>query len=934
MPHKCLPMKPVVVLFFVAAVMFFLAGPVRGNTFTVTTTGDSGAGSLRQAITDANNNPGSDTIVFQLTGTKPFTISLAGALPVVSTTMTIDGTTQAGYSNAPVVELNGAGAGSGAVGLQLDPGASGSTVLGLAINRFNGPGLLLNGSANVIQGNFIGTDITGTVTRGNGGYGIDVKSAGNQIGGTNSGNGNVISGNGSSGVSLDGAAASGNVIQGNLLGTDISGSVAMGNGGDGVSVLNAPGNTLGTGNVISGNNLSGLSLSGGSATGNVVLGNFIGTDATGKLALGNHYDGIYLTNTVGNTIGGTSGGAGNVISGNLQNGIVFTGGAGNNSVQGNLIGLASGGTNALANKIEGVLISGASANTIGGASAAARNVISGNGTNGVVIAQTGDNFNVIAGNYIGTDITGRIALGNLWNGVLIQGGTNTVGGQNLGKATNRNIISGNGQVGVWLAGINGSGAGNLILGNFIGLDATGANSLGNTNAGIFINGASANQIGGTSASVRNVISANGNNGILISGSGTSSNVVQGNYIGTDQTGTAARGNTSDAVSIQGANANLIGGSATGAGNVLSGNIANVNDIGNDGVYLLNASFNIIQGNLIGTDVTGNLALGNSWNGIHLDTASSNQIGGAVSGAGNLISANGREGIWMDTASWNIIQGNNIGTQADGSSALGNTQHGIDLRAGSTNNTVGGVAAGNHIAHAQSIYAGVRVRTSARNNLISGNSIFNNGALGIDLDLPNGTAAPGTNAIVHLESGVAANAANRGQNYPCITNAVSGTGTLIRGWFDSALNKTYALEFFASPTGNASGCGEGQVFLGQTNLVLGTICPTNFAFVLPATVPAGWVVTATATDPANNTSEFSTWLPAITVPNLQLLPSTDSKLSVAWTNSGGSFSLLWSTNLNPPVVWTTSGRNPTLSNGMYSVLVSPTNPAVFYRLTPK
>ena len=931
-------MKSVMVLFFVAADLFFLVGPVRGNNFTVVTTSDSGAGSLRQAVLDANNNPGADTIVFQLTGTKPFTISLASALPVVSTPMTIDGTTQAGYSNAPVVELNGAGAGSGAVGLQLDPGASGSTVLGLAINRFNGPGLLLNGPTNVIQGNFIGTDITGTVARGNGGYGIDVKSAGNQIGGTNSGNGNVISGNGSSGVSLDGTGASGNLLQGNLLGTDVSGSIAMGNGGDGISVLNAPGNTLGTGNVISGNSLSGLSLSGSSATGNVVLGNYVGTDATGKIALGNHYDGIYLTNTVGNMIGGTTGGAGNVISGNLQNGIVFTGGAGSNSVQGNLIGLASGGTNTLANKIEGVLISGASANTIGGASAAARNVISGNGTNGVVIAQAGDNFNVVAGNYIGTDITGRIALGNLWNGVLIQGGTNTIGGQNLGKLTSRNIISGNGYIGVWLAGTNGSGAGNQILGNFIGLDVTGANSLGNGNAGIYINGAPANQVGGPSASLRNIISANGNNGIFLYGPGTSSNVVQGNYIGTDQTGTVALGNTSDAVSIQGANANLIGGSASGAGNLLSGNNANGGGGGNDGVYLLNASFNIIQGNLIGTDATGTLALGNSWNGIHLDTASSNQIGGAVSGAGNLICANGREGIWMDNATWNVIQGNSIGIKADGVSALGNAEHGIDLRAGSTNNIVGGAAAGNHIAYAQisggNKYAGVRVRTGAWNNLISGNCIFSNAALGIDLDLPNGTAAAGTNAIVHLESGVAANAANRGQNYPCITTAVSGTGTLIRGWFDSALNKTYVLEFFASPTGNASGCGEGQVFLGQTNLVLGTICPTNFAFVLPATVPAGWVVTATATDPANNTSEFSTWLPATTVPNLQLLSSTGSKLSVAWTNSGGSFNLLWSTNLNPPVIWTASGWNPTLSNGLYSVLVSPTNPAAFYRLAPK
>ena len=163
-------------------VFLFHGGAVRGGTFTVTNTADSGLGSLRWAITNANANPGPDTITFQIKGTAPFTINLSSALPDVTDPVTIDATTQPGYSGTPVVELNGTNTAAGSVGLQLDSGFN--TVLGLAINRFPAQGIVLNGVSNVIQGNFIGTDTTGTLARGNGSFGIWVKSAGNQIGGT------------------------------------------------------------------------------------------------------------------------------------------------------------------------------------------------------------------------------------------------------------------------------------------------------------------------------------------------------------------------------------------------------------------------------------------------------------------------------------------------------------------------------------------------------------------------------------------------------------------------------------------------------------------------------------------------------------------------------------------------------------------------------
>src|SRR5208283_5369756 len=175
------------------------------------------------------------------------------------------------------------------------------------------------------------------------------------------------------------------------------------------------------------------------------------------------------------------------------------------------------------------------------------------------------------------------------------------------------------------------------------------------------------------------------------------------------------------------------------------------------------------------------------------------------------------------------------------------------------------------------------------------AIFNNGALGIDL------GNYGVNTNVDCESGVAANAANAGQNYPVLTNVYSGTATQIRGTLDSGAGKTYLLQFFSSPAGDTSGYGEGQVLLGQTNLSLGAMCLSNFTVVLPVSVPAGWVVTATATDPANNTSEFSAWTNVVVVPQLQssAVNPASRQFSLSWTNNGGSYVLQQTFSLTPP-----------------------------------
>jgi parallel beta-helix repeat protein len=886
---------------------FFWLELAHGATFIVTNQTDIGLGTLRQAITNANASSGPSTINFQINGTPPFTITPSSQLPALNNSIIIDGTTQPGYVSAPIIELNGVSAGSGAVGLQL---MGSNVVRGLVINRFTAQGILLSGAYNVVQNNYIGLDTSGTLSRGNGSYGIWVKSYGNLIGGTNAGNGNVlsgndtgiyissssgnaiqgnligltasglnsvgnvnngivldssggnivggtnslarniISGNGQSGIYLNSSATFGNAILGNYIGTSISGNTAIANSGDGITLLGAPANMIGSGNVISGNIQAGIDLNYSGSTSNVISGNFIGTSANGKAALGNNYVGIVISAGTANQIGGTSSGNGNVISGNTQDGIVLIDNAIGNIIQNNLIGISSDGLSALHNGFNGISLSGAVSNTIGGLISSARNVISGNAYNGIGILLTGDSGNMVFGNYIGTDITGLNAISNNLAGIRIQGCSNIIGSAN---SAGRNIISGNGQQGIWLIGTSGNVSGNTILGNFIGLDPTGTRSVGNKTAGIGITSAARNQIGGTISGAGNVISGNGSQGIFLIGTGNIANQIQANFIGTDVSGMNALGNLQDAV------------------------------------YMQSSSNNMLM---------------------------------------NLISGNYGRGIWLTNASWNILQANFIGTKIDGINALGNTFHGIDIDVNSSNNIIGGTIAGtgNHIAFAQTSYAGVRIRDGSGNNLISGNSIFSNGALGIDL------STFGVNPVYDCQSGMPLNAANAGQNYPIISNVYSGNLMRIRGKLDSASGKTYTLQFFASPVGDSSGYGEGQIFLGQTNLTLGAMCSSNFTCFLSAQLPSNWVVTATATDPNNNTSEFSVWVPILSIPTMQITPvnANNNQTSISWLNNGGNYTLQQTLSLSLPQ-WTTVSNIPALPNGSFSIALLTTNPSTFYRL---
>ena len=902
-------------------------------TLTVTNANDSGAGSFRQAILDANANSGIDTIVFQIPGTGVHTINVLSAMPSIADPVVIDATSQPGYAGTPVIELNGNGR-ENIDGFRLSAGNS--TIRGLAINRFGGAGihLQLPGGTNFIQGNFIGTDVTGTLSQGNGqssthSGGVWVEgSPGNWIGGTDPTNRNLISGNGGAGVYLQNC--SDNTVQGNLIGVSLPGTAALGNTLDGVALYNASGNQIGGSdsaarNLVSGNGTSGVHLYGAGSTGNLVQGNYIGTDVSGSLAVGNVLDGILLDGVSSNAIGGISTGSGNVICRNGRFGVELARSGPSNLVQGNLIGTVASGRVALGNWGSGLSLSDSSNNVVGGAVIEARNIISGNGLVGLIISN--GLGNLVAGNFVGTDLTGTNGLGNNLAGIqIVASSLNVVGGT---SSSTRNLVSGNAGSGVeLLAGASG----NTVQGNFVGTDLTGRWALSNRVDGIHIE-SDGNTIGGAVSGAGNLISGNLMHGVSLVGLNAAANLIQGNFIGTDLRGMAAIPNHYSGLGVSGAPNNTIGGSAAGSGNLISGN----GDPNTEaGIYLIGAGAtgNLIQGNKIGTDVTGALALGNAHEGIYATNAGPNTIGGTMPGAGNLISGNGSRGVFIDHSWGTTIQGNFIGVDATGTNALANGSPifaaAVEFENGSHDNLVGGTTpgAGNRIAFAPSLRSGVRVREGATNNAILGNAIFSNAELGIDLGFGNeGTYGVSLNDPCDADAG-----ANNLQNFPVLAQAVTGNGTGIRGTLNSVANRSYLLQFFASPIGNSHGYGEGQIYLGQMSVVTSNDCNTSFVASIAASVPVGYAITATATDGANNTSEFSASIPAGPVPSLAVIPFANHQLTISWTNTTTGFVLKQTSSLSPPIRWTAVTNSPGVINGRFVVTLPSAAGNSFYALS--
>jgi photosystem II stability/assembly factor-like uncharacterized protein len=493
----------------------------RGN-FVVTNTHDGGAGSFRQAILNANAIPGRDAINFQI-GSGAQTINLNSALPTITDPVIIDASTQPGYSGAPLIELNGNGLGTPTNSVSGLVITAGNTVVrGFVINRFSDIGIVFStNGGNTLQGTYVGLDLTGTIRRSNQ-SGVLFNCSNNLIGGNTPASRNVISGNSFAGLSIVG---SNNTVQGNFIGTNAGGTIAIGNshgvnisnGSDAPSINNLIGGTTkGAGNLISGNSNYGIYTYGNSTT---IQGNLIGTDATGTLKLGN--SSAININGSSSAIGGTIPGARNIISGN-GGGITVGSTASSCRIEGNFIGTDITGTALLGNSGAGVDVS-ASNIVIGGTTPEARNVISGNISVGVYL-NGGSGVVAVQGNYIGTDVSGTHSLGNDY-GVIISTPNNTIGGLTSGA---RNLISGN-NTGVQVGGFNLANIpGNKILGNFIGTDASGDHALPNTLDGIVIASALNTTVGGTEYNAVNLIASNGRSGVIVS-SGTGNN-VRGNSI--------------------------------------------------------------------------------------------------------------------------------------------------------------------------------------------------------------------------------------------------------------------------------------------------------------------------------------------------------------------------------------------------------------------
>ncbi len=681
----------------------FLGIPIAyAATFVVNSTGDgddsntadsicndgTGSCTLRAAIHQANVLSGTDTINFNIGAGGLQTISPTTQMETISSVMIIDGTSQPGFTSAPLIELSGASLPTGH-GLTI-ASVSGVTVRGLIINRFNGAAISGSPSNSFFDTNYIGSNAAGDTASANTGLnaiaqGISFTSgSGNTIGAATATGRNVFGGAGTSKTMIYIAAGS-NTIQNNYIGVNAAGTGALGTMGIGIDVGGGTSNTIGGDgsqyrNVIAtGSSSAAIRLFGGGISGAAIQGNYIGTNAAGtaKLTSG----GISLTSISNTTIGGNTAGKRNVIA-NSNGDRIFVSGSTNITIQGNYIGTNAAGTAGLSGSSYGV------------------DVATSGATNSVKIGGTGDG----EGNVISANATG--------------------------------------------IGLSGSAAGSAtVQGNYIGTNATGTSAIANTQKGILIQGSITGQIGGNTSSARNIISGNTGGGIYFS-SATGTFTIQGNYIGLNAAGTSAIANGANGISADGVSSITLGGTGAGEGNVVSGNTSSgISVINSNG-----AGTRVVQGNIVGLNAAGTASVSNGLYGINLSGTTSTLIGGTTVGATNIISGNTSEGIYiaLASASGNTIQNNKIGTGTAGTETLGNSQHGIFITSSAGgSNIIGGTGTREANITVNNGAGGIAIAASGSvDNKISGNTISANTGLGIDL----GTAGVTANDALDSDTG--------------------------------------------------------------------------------------------------------------------------------------------------------------------------------------
>jgi hypothetical protein len=455
-------------------------------------------------------------------------------------------------------------------------------------------------------------------------------------------------------------------------------------------------------------------------------------------------------------------------------------------------------------------------------------------------------------------------------------------------ATIRGLVINRSGAGVLVTG----GSGHRIAGCFLGTDATGTAVKGNS-VGVevrypFIPTSRAASpkssrslgrpvIGGVSSPDRNIISGNTYGIELFLAVNW---IIQGNYIGPDSTGAVGLFNQIGILSNS-SSLVVIGGIEPGSGNVISANSSN-------GILMAGGQGNTIAGNLIGTDAAG-LARVLNGHGVVLEEVTAAQV------FNNVVSGNGARGIWLLGTSASDIHANHIGTDVT-AGPLGNDSHGVVVSSltdnGTTFPSLANTIDDNVIAFnvGAGVVIGDNLGDPSNDNRITENSIHDNGGLGIDL---------GRDGVTANHPCGAGAGPNLLQNFPTLTSvSLTETGTTIIGNLNAPPNRTYLVEFFGSTACDPSGFGEGEFGLGSTTVMTGPDCLGTFEAKF-ARIALGLFVTATATDPAHNTSEFSacrqavelistptrtptrtpTAMPTVTVTSNVPVPTLSSRMSM-------------------------------------------------------
>lgn len=764
----------------------------------------------------------------------------------------------------------------------------------------SGQGIAIVGAnENDVAGNLIGTNFDGDGPTSNS-VGVYVDGTNNRIGGAAEGARNVISGNRNYGVSIGDYTGPGTLVQGNFIGCSRDGDAPLDmqyygvliGGGD----VTIGGTAAGAGNVVGGNGGSGLSMvnapSNSPIRGVLIQGNHVGLHPATGAPLPNLYSGIQV-GELDNTVGGAVPEAANVVGCNRSVGIYAAGESGNPPgppirILGNIVGADKSGLLDKGNEGCGVYLAGTNTIVGGDDPATEGNLIARNKRDGIQLYGTSATGNSVKGNTIGTNRSGAVAQPNEWNGVQFLYGAhhNTI---------SNNVISGNTENGVKLRrdpndAQQRNASDNRLIDNRIGVDWTGAVATGNGGCGVLVDNCTTTTVEGC------VVSGNFDSGVGIVGGNAMVNVVRGCVIGLNEAGDEALPNHADGIRLEdGAHHNIIGGDQPGEGNVISGNTS-------DGVALRSGvSDTRLGGNIIGLDSDARFAIGNGGDGVVIERSARNRVGhelARLNHTRNYIGGNAKSGVVirgdMGAAAdnENRIIANAIGENIDGE-PVGNGEHGVRILYGDRNcvgpyntiahNTLNGVT----LADSEPIIfaAGQPSGPLAVENRITRNDIHDNGLLGIDL---------GDDGATPNDAGDTDDGVNSLLNFPTLTAVTTGTlvGSppttdtamlLIAGSLDGLPDTEFTLEFFLNRERDASLHGEGEMYLASTTVTTGPTGHAGFS----ASYPFGWApwaryVSATAycrpggiivgrirtvaADPEfGDTSEFSRCVPIAAAP---------------------------------------------------------------------